>query len=151
MNPRAVQYERPDADQVQITSRSDEAAPSDNEQVISVSGYMNQQQQREPKQCSAECQTNPIPLPNIQLNDYSPDENEQKFAPHHMNYSSSVNAYPNNSMQQMQQQNMNEFVSPPNPMVGFSDEVSQSCFVVQRSTPKFAIRLFLCDNQLNVA
>jgi hypothetical protein len=118
MNPRAVQYERPDADQVQITARSDEASPNDTEQVISVSEFMNQQHNRESKQCSTECQTHPIPLPSIQLNyDYSPDENEQKFVPQ-MNSFCFTNTHP----LPLHQQPINEFTNLPNPLVGFSDE-----------------------------
>ncbi|KAI6183974.1 Nuclear receptor NHR-62 [Aphelenchoides bicaudatus] len=123
MNPRAVQYERPDADQVQITSRSDEALPDDTAQVISVSEYMNQQQQREPAQCSTECQTLPIQLPEMNAEDYSPDENNHHFLAHQSAYHhpSMDNSF---AMNQMAQPNgvCDEFTNVPNPMIGFSDE-----------------------------
>lgn len=91
MNPRAVQYERQDTEQVHTTWRSDEAHPNETDQVVSVSMFMGgtgagQQGQgganaaqlygmngsaagcqlREPvAQCSVEVQTMPCNLPRV--------------------------------------------------------------------------------------
>lgn len=126
MNPRAVQYERSDADQVQImTSRSDEAHPDDTAKVISVSEFLNQQQQY-PKQCSAECQTVPIPLPTVRSNDYSPDENGHRFTTPTDSYLPPDNPFDTTQMPPHQSNSnggmVDEFSSAPNPIIGFSDE-----------------------------
>uniref|UniRef100_A0A1I7SCS4 Nuclear receptor domain-containing protein n=2 Tax=Bursaphelenchus xylophilus TaxID=6326 RepID=A0A1I7SCS4_BURXY len=75
MNPRAVQYERNDSEQVHTTWRSDEAHPNETEQVVSVSAFMGQSSSFSGsvsatpvpyvQQCHAECQTQPCNLPKI--------------------------------------------------------------------------------------
>ncbi|CAD5209042.1 unnamed protein product [Bursaphelenchus okinawaensis] len=92
MNPRAVQYERSDSEQVHTTWRSDEAHPNETEQVVSVSAFMGQGTSTgngplSPyvQQCNAEVQTTSCSLPKVsaegQILCREYDENEFKRTP----------------------------------------------------------------------